>query len=841
MSLPALVSVGNGDGAYRAHVFDHRSSQPELSDSMPSPRSARAREAARALNQTSLRGAYAPPGRGTRALYVPTPRQVSRDAEPTPPRQPLARPVRRPESQRALASDAGSSSPPQPTPWWWPENLGASAEGLPRSLASTLASQMVKFVAGSSEPTEGPTPALPPEARKRAIKVAETPLKLVNAAVRTRAPPETPAPSWAQFEVPVLGGQWRGDLIAPSMVRTQEVHRAGNEKVFESADALVQDADVHDGPMVLLSPDGCKFTGDPVRMSFAIDRLVAGHEGDAFVVVMRKRSGGAAWAPLEEDERLTVSPSGVAVVELREFSWVKAWCFCTENQDNDVANLIRQAFAAGVQASRSKHEGKAASQLGYVGIAPDASGYLIPGVAAIAIIAAADGALKVLNNPQLAQRTAKEFSADSPLKLLTVACGGYCYPAPPSDGAQENMQIAFLSHVVPDGEETSELATDDLAAASEQQQAQQQAQDSAQVGSDVEEGRTRETGGSEVEADGATPIALLLSAARRGDSAEVERLLALGVGVNSTDGEGCSALMAASGGDQPAVVSQLLEAGAARAVDLVNMHGETALLLAARGGSAGATELLLKAGAKVNMIDHDGQTATLNAARMGHAAVVSQLVDSGAELNPEIGEMPLHAAAENNHVDAVRLLLEGGADVDKADLYGNTALMNAAVAGHADVVSQLLGQGATADLEGSGGQTALMKAAKANMGECVTALVNGDASLDNGDANGNTALMLAASNGHAQLVKQLLGSGASTVRRNDAGQSVMDAAKEFAGMGQLQGGKSNQSDDATELVAVLEAWEREREDGLGQGLAPEATREDATDETTPGEVVPPPL
>ena len=60
-------------------------------------------------------------------------------------------------------------------------------------------------------------------------------------------------------------------------------------------------------------------------------------------------------------------------------------------------------------------------------------------------------------------------------------------------------------------------------------------------------------------------------------------------------------------------------------------------------------------------------------------------------------------------------------------------------------------------------------------------------------------------------------------------------------MGQLQGGKSNQSDDATELVAVLEAWEREREDGLGQGLAPEATREDATDETTPGEVVPPPL
>ena len=834
MSLPVLVSVG--DGTHRAHVLDHRSSQPELSDSMPTPRSARAREVTRALNQSSLRGAYAPPARGARALYVPSPRKVSRDAESTPPRQLLARPVRRSESQRVLASDAGSSRPPQPTPWWWPENLGTAAEGLPRSLASLLASQMVQFVAGSSDPAEGPTPALPPEARKRAIKIAETPLKLVNAAVRTRVPPGPLAPSWAQFEVPVRGGQWRGDLIAPSTVRTQEVHRAGNEKVFESADALVQDSDVHDGPMVLLSPDGCKFTGDPVRMSFAIDQLVEGHEGDAFVVVMRRRSGGAAWAPLEENERLTVSPSGVAVVELREFSWVKAWCFCTENQDNDVANLIRQVFTAGMQASRSKHEGKAANQLGYVGIAPEALGYLIPGVAAIATIAAADGALKVLNNPQLAQRTAKEFSADSPLKLLTVACGGYCYPAPSSDGLQENIQIAFLSHPVPDGEEISKLATDDLEAASVQQQ------ESAQVGSDVEAGPTRATGGVEVDlvqSDGATPIALLFSAARRGDSAEVERLLALGVGVNSTDDDGFSALMAASGGDQPVVVSQLLEQGAARAVDLVNMHGETALLLAAHSGSAGATELLLKSGAKVDMIDHDGQTATLIAARIGNAAVITQLIDSGAELNPENGEMPLHAAAENNHVDVVRLLLEGGADVDKADLYGNTALMNAAVAGHADVVSQLLGQGAKADLQGSGGQTALMKAAKANRGECVTALVNGNASLDDGDVNGNTALMLAASNGHAQVVKQLLGSGTSTIRRNDAGQSVMDVAKQFAGRGQRHGADSNQSDDAIELLAVLEAWERERGDALGQGLAPEPMREDATNETTPDEVASP--
>lgn len=448
--------------------------------------------------------------------------------------------------------------------------MDASDEGLPRSLASLLASQKVSVVAGASELAEGPTLALPPEARARALNVAETPLKLVSAAVRTRAPPDLPPPSWAHFDVPVLGGQWRGDPIAPSVVRAQEMNRASNEQVFDSADALVLDADVHEGPMVQLTPHGCRFFSDPVRMSFAIDRLVDGHEGDAFVVVLRKRPGVAQWVPLEEDEKLTVSPTGVAVVELRELSWVKAWCFRSENQDNDVANLIRTVFAAGEgdkdgasaklqkQAGRSKHEGKAANQLGYVGIAPDTSGYLIPGVAAIGI-SVTDGILRVLNNPQLAQRTAKEFSADSPLKLLSASFGGYCYPPPPSNGsAEEKIQIAFLSNAVPDGQECSNVADRELAMLPEPEQ--QLELGSPRTGSDVQEPGISTGGSGAIQADPTQPdeatlVALLLSAARRGDSAEVDRLLALGVGINSIDEEGCSALIAASGGDQPLVVN----------------------------------------------------------------------------------------------------------------------------------------------------------------------------------------------------------------------------------------------------------------------------------------------
>ena len=358
MSLPEVLP-----GTYRAHVIDHRQSQqfepttPDGSvdgaDPMPSPRSARLRSAARAQQDgNAKRGAYAPPTRGTRALYIPTPRKThpaAATAAPVP-----APPVRRPSAAAAADEEqpapalsavaASATGPSRPPPWWWPDNLESSAEGLPQSLASMLASQMVKVAAGPEGAGEGPTPALPPAARKRALNTAATPLSLVKAAVRTRAPPEPPAPQWAQFEVPILGAQWRGDPVAPSMVRTQELQRAGNEKIFESADALVLDAEALYGPMVQLTPHGCKFTGEPVRMSFQIDRLVEDYEGDAFIVVMRKRSGGGTWLPLEEDERLSISPSGLAVVELREFCWLKAWCFRTENQDNDVSNLLRTAL-----------------------------------------------------------------------------------------------------------------------------------------------------------------------------------------------------------------------------------------------------------------------------------------------------------------------------------------------------------------------------------------------------------------------------------------------------------------------------------------------------------------
>ena len=51
-------------------------------------------------------------------------------------------------------------------------------------------------------------------------------------------------------------------------------------------------------------------------------------------------------------------------------------------------------------------------------------------------------------------------------------------------------------------------------------------------------------------------------------------------------------------------------------------------------------------------------------------------------------------AARGGHIDAMRVLLERGAEMDVTESYGNTALMFACYEGHIDAARLLLGRGA---------------------------------------------------------------------------------------------------------------------------------------------------
>jgi ankyrin repeat protein len=99
----------------------------------------------------------------------------------------------------------------------------------------------------------------------------------------------------------------------------------------------------------------------------------------------------------------------------------------------------------------------------------------------------------------------------------------------------------------------------------------------------------------------------------------------------------------------------------------------------------------------------DGFTALHLAAFFGHPEAVRLLLDRGADPNAvatseQIGPVqPLHSAAAAGGLDSARLLLEHGADVNARQGGGFTALHAAAASGHAELARLLLAGGADAD------------------------------------------------------------------------------------------------------------------------------------------------
>src|SRR5690606_33374337 len=81
----------------------------------------------------------------------------------------------------------------------------------------------------------------------------------------------------------------------------------------------------------------------------------------------------------------------------------------------------------------------------------------------------------------------------------------------------------------------------------------------------------------------------------------------------------------------------------------------------------------------------------------GDAATLETLLGGGADANEQLplGRKPLMLAARSGRVEAVRILLEHGADPNASEIErGTTALMQAADQGHADVMAVLIEHGA---------------------------------------------------------------------------------------------------------------------------------------------------
>jgi len=160
-----------------------------------------------------------------------------------------------------------------------------------------------------------------------------------------------------------------------------------------------------------------------------------------------------------------------------------------------------------------------------------------------------------------------------------------------------------------------------------------------------------------------SPVA---DAAARGDVAAVVSLLRQGADVNAAQGDGMTALHWAAMSGNAELVEVLLYAGASSEAT-TRLGGYTALHLASRVGRSEAVASLLAEGADVHARTSTGAMAIHLAAGAGDVASLQALVRHGAEVDGREGvydQTPLMWATAQNRVQAMRTLLDAGADVN---------------------------------------------------------------------------------------------------------------------------------------------------------------------------------
>ena len=285
------------------------------------------------------------------------------------------------------------------------------------------------------------------------------------------------------------------------------------------------------------------------------------------------------------------------------------------------------------------------------------------------------------------------------------------------------------------------------------------------------------------------------AAIRANDLASLEALLKAGADPNAAEPRGgMTPLMHAAISGSLQAMTLLVDRGAS--VNAANSAGVTALMMSVT--DIDKVSLLLSKGADVNAVSKRGRTALLLAAMSDRSAgIVRLLMTKGAD--PKAVDVlkvnALNAAVRGNDIETIRIIADAGIAGDAADFAGFTPLIGAAFNGNLQAVKLLLGKGANINAvsgDGSfqkvkagtialGNWTALLAAATLGSPEMIAVLLDAGADVNAKDVRGMTPLMLAVATDrqNPEVVRSLIDRKADVNIRSLAGETALDWARKI--------------------------------------------------------------
>jgi len=265
---------------------------------------------------------------------------------------------------------------------------------------------------------------------------------------------------------------------------------------------------------------------------------------------------------------------------------------------------------------------------------------------------------------------------------------------------------------------------------------------------------------------------------------KVKVLLQAGANVDAHDKDGETALMAAIRAQNLESVKLLLQAKAD--VHVMSLQRMTALSFAVNMNMVDAVSLLLAAGASVQVGMFKYNSPVISAVRLTNIPMLQFLIDARANVNvTAFGVTPLAIAAYYNEIDAVKILLNSGANpnhrntavdvlaaVQHCGDKDTTQLMKLLVAAKADVNSRN---------HFNPSITPLLREISSNTTHIrnVQLLINAGAELEVCDSEGRTALMLAACVGKTKTLQHFLNAFIHSLSGECPGSSDLVCAQDW--------------------------------------------------------------